>query len=229
MTASLIIDSTADRSRLLDGLTESDRFMVLAAASKRCLKASSVAVHQGDPAEHLFLILNGRARHFYITPQGKKIILIWLTEGQIFGGSALLSIPTAYLVGTELVRDSCVLVWPRRTIRSLAEQVPRLLDNALSIATDYLTWYLAAHASLISLTAEQRMAHVLVTLAQGFGRKTAAGTSLELTNEQLANAANVTPFTASRILSSWQRKGAVSKTRGQLVLRSPVQLFPVRS
>lgn len=203
--------------------------MVLAAASKRCLKASSVPIHQGDSADHLFLILNGRARHFYITPQGKKIILLWLTEGHIFGGSALLPTPSAYLVGTEIVRDSCLLVWQRRTIRSLAMQVPRLLDNALSIATDYLTWYLAAHASLISQTAEQRLAHVLVTLAQGFGRKTSDGTSLELTNEQLANAAHVTPFTASRILSSWQRKGAVSKTRGQLVLRSPMELFPVRS
>lgn len=229
MTASSIIDSTANRSRFLEGLTESDRIMVLAAASKRCLKAGSVALHQGDPGDHLFLILNGRARYFYITPQGKKIILLWLTEGQIFGGSALLATPSDYLVGTELVRDSCLLVWPRRTIRSLAVHVPRLLDNALSIATDYLTWYLAAHASLTSQTAEQRLAHVLVTLAQGFGHKTSAGTSLELTNEQLANTANVTPFTASRILSSWQRKGAVSKTRGQLVLRSPMQLFLCRS
>ena len=229
MTASSILDATADRSRLLEGLTTSDRITVLEAASKRYLKANSVAIQQGDPAGHLFLIIEGRARYFYITPQGKKVILLWLTEGQLFGGSALLSTPTVYLVGTEILQDSCLLVWQRRTIRSLVERIPRLLDNALSVATDYLTWYLAAHTSLISHTAEQRLAHALVTLAQGFGRETSSGTSLELTNEQLANAANVTPFTASRILSSWQRKGAVSKTRGQLVLRSPMQLFPARS
>lgn len=229
MTASSTLESAADRSRLLEGLTTSDRDTVLAAASKKYLKANSVAIHQGDPAGHLFLIVKGRARYFYITPQGKKIILLWLTEGQMFGASALLSTPTDYLVGTEILRDSCLLVWQRRTIRSLAERVPRLLDNALSVATDYLTWYLAAHTSLISHTAEQRLAHVIVTLAQGFGHETSSGTSLELTNEQLANAANVNPFTASRVLSSWQRKGVVSKTRGHLVLRSPVQLFPVRS
>ena len=226
-TASSIIISAADRSRFLEGLTMSDRATVLAAATLRHMRANSVAVRQGDPADYLFLIIKGRARHFYITPEGKKIVLLWLTEGQIFGGAALLSAPIQYLVGTELVSDSCLLTWPRRTIRAIASQVPRLLDNALSVATDYLTWFLAAHSSLVSHTAEQKLAHVLITLANGFGRKTSAGTSLELTNEQLANAANVTPFTASRILGSWQRNGAVVKTRGKLLLRSSAQLFPV--
>jgi hypothetical protein len=34
----------------------------------------------------------------------------------------------------------------------------------------------------------------------------------------LANAANVTPFTASRLISAWQRSGAVKKSRGKLLL-----------
>lgn len=215
------------QSRFLDGLTNSDRALVLSSASRRSLKAKSVAVHQGDAAEHLFLICKGRARHFYITPQGKKILLLWLMEGQIFGGSALLPTPTGYLVGTEILCDTCLLTWSRRTIRALTARIPRLLENALSVATDYLTWYVAAHTSVISHSAEQRLAHVLATLANGFGRKTSAGMCVELTNEQLANAANITPFTASRILSSWQRNGAIMKTRGQLVLRSPEQLFAI--
>jgi CRP-like cAMP-binding protein len=101
-----------------------------------------------------------------------------------------------------------------------------LLDNALSVANDYLTWYVAAHTSLVTHSAEQRLAQVLVTLAHGLGHQVSGGTRIELTNEQLANAANVTTFTASRILSTWQRNGILVKTRGQLLLRSPEQLFP---
>ena len=122
IAASSIIASAIERSRLLEGLTMSDRASVLAASSKRCLKANSVPIHQGDKADTLFLICNGRARHFYITPQGKKILLFWLTEGQIFGGSALLSTPTEYIVGTEILRDSCLLIWPRRAIRAKRHQ-----------------------------------------------------------------------------------------------------------
>src|SRR5437660_1299873 len=119
ITASSIVISAADRSRFLEGLTMSDRATVLAAATPRHMHANSVAVRQGDPADFLFLIVKGRARHFYITPEGKKIVLLWLTEGQIFGGSALLSASIEYLVGTEVLSDSYVLTWPRRTIRAL--------------------------------------------------------------------------------------------------------------
>jgi CRP/FNR family transcriptional regulator, nitrogen oxide reductase regulator len=212
-------------SQFLKGLTTADRDMVMAAASRRHLPADSVAIHQGDPADFIFLLFTGRARHFYLTPQGKKIVLFWLAPGQIFGAGALLSVPTQYLVGTEILKDSCVLVWHRTHIRTLATRLPRLLDNALSVANDYLVWYLAAHASLVSHTAEQRLAQVLTTLARGFGHKVARGTCLDLTNEQLANAANVTIFTASRVLNTWQRKGVVVKTRGHLLLRLPEQLF----
>jgi len=215
------------RSPLLEGLTVSDCDTVLSESSQRRVRANSVVVHQGDPADHLYLIRKGCARYFYITSQGKKVVLFWLMPGQIFGGAALLPTPTEYLVGTEVLKDAVLLVWRRSAIRSLASHIPRLLDNALSIANDYLTWYLAAHTSLVSHTAEQRLAHVLVTLARGLGHKVSGGTRVELTNEQLASAANVTPFTASRILSSWHRNGAVVKSRGGILLRSPEQLLPV--
>jgi CRP/FNR family transcriptional regulator, nitrogen oxide reductase regulator len=231
MTAplTLMYPATQLESRFLDGLTQADRATVLAAASSRLMRARSIAVNQGDPAERLFLLVKGRARHFYITAQGKKIVLFWLTPGQIFGGSALLSTQAEYLVGTEMLKDCCLLVWRRGDIRALAARMPRLQDNVLSIATDYLTWYLAAYTSLVSDSAEQRVAQVLVTLARGFGCKVERGTRIELTNEQLANAANVTVFTVSRILSSWQRSGAISKSRGHLLLRFPERLFATRA
>jgi hypothetical protein len=36
-----------------------------------------------------------------------------------------------------------------------------------------------------------------------------------MTNEELANAANVTPFTPSRMMSAWQRDRAFSKASRQ--------------
>jgi CRP-like cAMP-binding protein len=79
--------------------------------------------------------------------------------------------------------------------------------------------------ALVSHGARQRLARVLTTLAAGIGHKVPDGIELEITNEELANAANVTPFTASRLLSEWQRDGAVRKRRGSIVLRSPQRLL----
>lgn len=214
------------RIRLLEGLSKEERHSVLTAASCQRLSRQSVVTNQGEPADQLFLLIKGSARYFFITPDGRTIYLLWLAPGEIFGGAALLAEPTLFLVNTEIVKDSCVLVWDRDTIQSLAARYPRLLGNGLAIATDYLTWYMASHLGLVCHTARQRLAHVLVSLASGIGRKRPDGTYLEITNEQLANTANITLFTASRLLSEWQRSGAVLKTRGRILLRHPEQLFP---
>lgn len=221
--ASLARDSF--RARLLDGLSEEERNSILAAAAYRRFPRHSVVTNQGEPAGRLFLIIKGSARYFFITPDGRKIYLLWLAPGEIFGGAALLPEPSLFLVSTEIVKDSSVLVWKRDTIRSLAARYPRLVENLSAIATDYLTWYVASHLGLVCHTARQRLAHVLVSLAKGIGTKCPDGIHLEITNEQLANTANITLFTASRLLSEWQRSGAVVKTRGSILLRHPKLLL----
>ena len=220
---SLAADSP--RVRLLAGLSEEERSSILEAAAFKRFPRHSVVTNQGEPAARLFLIVKGSARYFFITPDGRKLYLLWLTPGEIFGGATLLAEPSLFLVGTEIVKDSCVLVWERDAIRRLTTQYPRLTGNALAIANDYLAWYLASHMGLVCHTARQRLADVLVGLARGIGRQRSDGIQLEVTNEQLANTANITLFTASRLLSEWQRRGAVAKTRGRVVLLCPERLF----
>lgn len=213
------------KSRFLDGLSAPDLIAILAAARPRRLLAKSVVVNQTTPADHLFLLTEGRARHFFITQEGRKILLFWITPGDIFGAAAILPEPASYLVGTETVRDSRVLVWDCAVIRDLTTRYPRLLDNAHLIASDYFAWYLATHVALTCRSAQQRLAQILVTLAGTIGHKVPGGIELDVTNEELANAANITLFTSSRLLSRWQRLGAVVKSRGKVLLHSPERLL----
>ena len=213
------------KSRFLDGLSPLDLKVILAAARQRNFAANSVVVSQGNPADHLFLLTKGRARFFFITPEGKKVILLWLTPGEVFGASALLSVPSLYLVSTEALRDSSMLMWDRASLQNLAGRYPRLLENALLLAYDYLAWYVADHVALIGHTARQRLASVLVCLAKTIGERVSGGFQFDATNEELAGAANLTAFTASRLLGEWQRNGAVVKRRGKVVLRFPERLF----
>src|SRR5271157_4412993 len=165
-TASLIRQL---KPRFLEGLTAPELQSVLAAATLRRFLANSVIVNQGNPAEHLFLLIKGRARYFFMTPDGQKMLLLWLPPGEMLGGAALLS--------------------------------------------------LTCH------TARQRLSDVLVNLASGIGHKVPAGVEILVSNEDLASAANVTPFTASRLLGDWQRKGLLAKSRGKVLLRDPERLL----
>jgi len=212
-------------STFLDGLALKDRNKILAAATSRRFAANSVITNQGHPADRFFLLTKGRARYFFNEQGGRHILLHWVAVGELIGGMALLAKPASYLLGSETVRGCNFLVWDRATIRGLVAQYPVLLENALATASGYLAWYLAAHVALTCHSAEQRLAGVLANLAEVIGQNVPDGIELDVTNEELANAANVTAFTASRLLSGWQRRGVVKKSRGKILLRESTGLF----
>lgn len=218
------LEPTTKAARFSEGLSSTELSAILGAGVERNFRAGSVVYNPGSPADHVFLLISGRARHFIITPEGRKILLLWLAPGSLFGGVAVLSRSTTYIVGTEVVKDSRILVWHKQAIRRLAWEYPRFMDNLLWLASDYVAWYTAAHVALASQHARQRLAGVLVTLVTSLGHLTDKGSELEITNEELANSANVTLFTASRLLSEWDRSGAIKKTRRNILLRAPERL-----
>jgi CRP/FNR family transcriptional regulator, nitrogen oxide reductase regulator len=210
---------------LLEGLKASETDVILSAAKRRHFPAKSVLTYQGEPAEQLYLLWKGRARHFFETPDGKKLILKWITPGQIFGGVAMVVRPSTYFVSTEAVQDSVALAWDAPTIRQMARRFPLMFENCLIIAADYFAWYVAAHSALICQSARERVAHLLATLAPTIGEKVPGGIEIDVTNEELASSTNITPYTASRLLSQWQKAGVLRKNRGKIRLHSPERLF----
>jgi Cyclic nucleotide-binding domain len=102
----------------LRGLEPREIDWVLASAKSRRFPGKSVMTSQGDLADDLLLLWDGRARYFFQTANGKKVILMWITPGDIFGGAALVSRPSHYLFSTEAVRDSIALVWELEDSRS---------------------------------------------------------------------------------------------------------------
>ncbi len=213
------------KPRLLCGLTKADLDFLLSTAKHRQFRASTVIIHQEDPADHFFLLTGGQGRHFMTTKTGRKILLFWLTAGQIFGGSAILSSPGRYLANTELSTDGCVWAWDRQTLREFVLRCPRLLDNCLSIAaTEHIPWFISSQLSLTGNDAHGRVSQLLASLACGVGRATPNGIELQITNEDISAGANVTPFTVSRILSDWQRNGVLKKGRGKILLQKPFLL-----
>jgi CRP-like cAMP-binding protein len=213
------------KPRFFDGLSPVQVASIVGVASKRRFPAHSVLAHEGDPASHLFLIIRGRARSFCMTPNGEKVPILWFPPGEVCGGAAILSKSLEYLVSTEAVMNSTALVWDRTTIRFLNTQYPRLVENALLVAYDYFVAYRALHVFATCQNARQRLAQVLGNLANGMGQRSTEGVELNIRNEELANEANITIFTTSRLMSEWQRKGILTKRRGKVLLRSPETLM----
>jgi CRP-like cAMP-binding protein len=94
-----------------------------------------VVINQEDAAERFFLLTSGHGRQFVITGDGKKILLLWLTAGQIFGGAAILSTPSQYLASTELRRHSEET--PRQNSRNKARTSAGQLKLCLFLITPF--------------------------------------------------------------------------------------------
>jgi CRP-like cAMP-binding protein len=78
---------------------------------------------------------------------------------------------------------------------------------------------------LLTKTAEERLAEALLHLVDRSSEVVSDGIDIRATNDQLAGLADVSPFTASRVLSNWERAGVVSKKRGRVLLKSPESLI----
>jgi CRP-like cAMP-binding protein len=206
---------------LLRGLDDSDLRSVIKAAEEKFFAAGSVMLRQGYPANKLLLLVEGRACYTYSTEEGKRLVLRWTAEGKLLGVVTLLSMPRTYYVSTEAAEDCRVLVWERATIHRLAVDYPVIWQNAFEMLTLGIGPFIESYASQVYDSASVRLARVLLHVAEALGRRSAQGIEVSIRNEELAQAANVTTFTASRLLNQWQRKKLIVKTRRKIVLRCP--------
>jgi CRP-like cAMP-binding protein len=198
---------------------------VLGAARQQRFLARSVITNQGHPSNHIYLILNGAARSFFLTQTGQRLHVYSYPAGEMFGGMALVARHAEYLVSTEATKDTFTLVWDRANIRRLILRYPQIMDNCLSIASEYLNVSIANQVALSCHSARQRLAEVLVGMASGVGRRSSDGIEVTVRNEELAAVANVTTFTVSRTMSEWQRAGLLSKSRGKVLMPLPERLL----
>ena len=213
------------KSRFLEGLDPAEVHSIVAAGTLKQFKTNFLMTREGDRAEHFFLMLDWGARHFTMSPKGEKVVVRWLPPGEVVGAASFLSKPVSYVLSTEVTKNSSALRWDRTTIRSLAVTYPRLMENALLVAHDYFLFYRILHVALICQSAPQRVAQVLGYLAKEMGQQVSGGLELNVGNEELANEANVTIFTVSRLMGEWQRKGLLTKSRGKVVVPSPEELI----
>lgn len=216
---------TALSSTFFKGLERTSAGAVLAKARIQSISAKQTITNEGDRGTRLFLLQSGRARCYHLTEKGQRVVLVWLVAGDVTGLVATLKSPPPYMVTTEAITDCEVLMWEHPVIRELVSSFPLLAENALHISLSYLRTYIDSHIQLVSSTAQGRLAKTLVSLSDRLGEFHPEGIKVCVSNEELGELANTSPFTASRFLKSWERAGTLSRGRRSIVIRDPEALM----
>src|SRR5262249_1127885 len=197
---------------------------IIAHSRCRTLRPAQVLFHTGEPATQLFVVRKGRIQFTRLTSEGHQVVLGILGPGDVFGLGCLLS-RCSYIGTAESLAPAEVQVWSRHAIQRFGRAYPQVSGNALHVALAYVAEFADRHAQLIGGTAEHRLARALTSLGARIGTPSRSYIELQIKNEQLASFADISPFTASRLLKHWERKGILTKRRGLVRIIQPEKLM----
>jgi CRP/FNR family transcriptional regulator, nitrogen oxide reductase regulator len=212
-------------SSFFSGISDDERRNILASAQHKKISAGTVIIRGGEPASHLFLLNAGRAKYYRLTSEGEEVLLWSVAKGDVFGLGTLLKQPISYIGSAEALQECELYVWDHEKIRYLAKVYPQLAENSMRIVLHYLSDHAQRLVDIVTENAEQRVARALLRVGDTSGHAVRNGIDVDVTNEHLSALANVSPFTASRVISKWGRCGAVTKKRGHILIHTPEKLI----
>jgi CRP-like cAMP-binding protein len=201
------------KASLFEGLDEAHLLEVISRARRKRLEGNQTLFLEGDKAQGLYMVIQGRVKVFKMSPKGREQTLMIMGPGEPVGEVAVLS-GEAYPASAETLEPSETLYIPRQAFLDLVTREPEVAMRLLAA----LSARLRSFASLIedlSLrdVSERLAAHLLSLATEGSSEQTI---DLKVSKTQLSAAVGTVPETLSRAFQQLSRAGAV-ETSGRRV------------
>jgi CRP/FNR family transcriptional regulator len=171
-------------------------------AQQRTLHDGELIQLQGQPAESLFMVQQGRVRVYTSTPEGREQVLFILRSGETFNDAAVLDGGTNLASAQALAPQTTVAIVPGAIVRQLLLTNPQLAAGVVGILTNRLRQLAALVEDLALRDTTQRVARLLIEEGRASGEVT-------LTREEIASRVGTVREVVSRTLRSLERTGAV--------------------
>ncbi len=189
-------------------------------ARMRTFPKRSAVYLPGEVADSVFLLAQGRVRLCSATPEGKQALLALIEPGELFGELALVD-PSWREERAEAVLDSTVILLPGDDLQRLMEQSPSMslgVTKLIGLRRQRIERRLK---SLLFRSNRDRLIHLLIELAEQYGRPDPEGVCLgvKLSHQDLANIIGSTRETVTLVLGELQLEGLVRVGRQKIVIR----------
>jgi CRP-like cAMP-binding protein len=215
--------TTIDGLKGFRTLGAADREAVAAATREQRADAGKVLFGEGQPADSLWAVKEGLVHIVKSGPDGREIVLEVIPPGELFGAVVALQ-NRPYPASAVAAEDSVIWRMPAALARELCQKHPTLRAAILDQVTSRLR---EAHERLRSVAlerVEQRLARMLLTLAEKIGQTKDGVTVLSVTRQELADMIGTTVETTIRVTSKWQQSRIISSSRHQVGLTDTAAL-----
>ena len=203
-------------------LENGDIRAILDQATHHRFEEGVTVFEEGDKAAHFYLLLDGTIRVVRITLEGEFVTALHIPAGQLFGIAKALGqdrYPATAMAASEVL----VLSWPTslwsdfvslydgfasETYKTIGSRVNEMNTRIVEISTQHV---------------EQRIARALMRLINQSGKKVAGGVeiSFPMTRRDISEMTGTTHYTASRVLSAWEKEGLIISKRKRITVCDP--------
>ena len=179
-----------------------------------------------EHADGVLLLASGRVKICTFSLDGKQTILTFVEPGELFG--ELSAFGQAQRENqAQAIENSSLMLIPNEEIHRLLRSYPEVSMGITKLIgfrrqrIERRLKYLLFHSN------RERLIHVLMELAEDYGRQTDNGIelSIRLSHQDLANIIGATRETVTVILGDLQRRGRVRLHRRRVIITDPTSLL----
>lgn len=188
---------------------------------------------EGDPAEWLILVAQGRVKMIKHSEGGRETILATFGPGQIVGEVGVL-VGDTYPATAQALEPTVTLSLRRDEYVTLVRSHP---DLSWALIAELGRRLQRAHETIRSMAVEKverRVARVLLRMANTAGERLedtdapgAVRITIPLSRQDIADMAGTVIETAIRTMSKFHRQGLIDTQEGYIILLKPHRLVAI--
>jgi CRP-like cAMP-binding protein len=205
---------------LLSSLTDEEYAQVCAVSSVQQFAAGRTVFQQGNHHDGIFIILTGQVRTYYTGPSGREITLAYWSPGNFVGGPEIFG-GSPHMWSGQAVHPTQVLHVRGRELRRLMERLPRLAVALVEALVHKGKCYSALVHMLGTRSAAERLAQLLLLMADLDGHPVPEGIAIgrTLSQEDLAKMVGSTRQWVTTTLDRFREQGMIEITPSRIVIR----------
>ena len=200
-------------------------------SKRKIFDKGAVLFTEGHSARDVYVVCTGRLKLSMTSAEGRKLIVRIARPGDLLGIHAALS-GQSYEATAEALTPCRIDFISRKDLLVLLERQRSYgLSVAVAISKDFTDFFADARGLLLSISAAEKLARLLLRLADKFGRRTTNGVSFKtlLTHEEIAQMIGVSRETVTRSLNTFKRNRVIRTGEGGVVILNRVALAALAS
>ena len=214
-----LVDDALMQAQLFAALDSEAAEALRTSMSERPLSRGDIVFHEGDPAERLYVILDGKIKLGQTSGDGRESLLAVLGPGDMFGELSLFDPGQRASTATALT-DAILLSLSNEQLRPWLAGRPEVAAALLQQLARRLRRQNDALADLVFSDVPGRVAKALMDLGEKFGEVTPEGLLVthDMTQEEIAQLVGASRETVNKALADFAQRGWIKLESRQVLI-----------